>query len=111
MKINAQDPYSRLKSTLNQVEESDSSKPKERASVGSSTSPRAGGVDDLALSARALELQQLRQAIDESPDVRRDLVESLRSEISTGRYRIDGTRIAQALLGESQVDSNDATAS
>ena len=35
-------------------------------------------------------------------------VPQLRSEISSGRYQIDGTRIADGLLGELETDATDA---
>jgi len=56
--------------------------------------------DSVTMSSRAQELAALREAIDSSPEVRREMVEKLREEISSGLYKVDGTRIAEALLDE-----------
>lgn len=102
MKIQSNDPVSRLKEMLNRLEEP------ERASQGRSSSTDAGNKtggtsatqDEVQLSARAREIQKLHDEVAASPDLRESIVSKLRTEIASGQYRIDGTRIADGLLKE-----------
>jgi len=60
--------------------------------------------DSVRLSGRARELARLAEAIGRLPDVRRELVDRFREEITGGRYVIDARRIADELLGEVDLD-------
>lgn len=97
MKINPNDPAYRLKKALDRIESGHRAPQNEKP--GNLTSPSAG-TDRLALSANAQELQKLRDEIDSSPDVRQALVDRVKEEIASGRYNIDGVKIADALLKE-----------
>lgn len=55
-------------------------------------------VDDVQLSARARMLAIARQALEDTPPVRRSVVEAARARLQAGRYRTDGQSIAEALL-------------
>ena len=96
MRVQGSDPLLRLKSLLNRMDEGD--KP-ERADdrAPASSAVRA---DEVRLSSRAHEIRALKDRIDASPEIRQEIVTQLREEISSGRYRIDGTRIADAMLAE-----------
>ncbi len=106
MKISANDPLGRLKQMLGKLDETaDTGRVKGRENGTAPTSSQArvdGSVDGVSLSPRARELQRLREAIEESPEVRKELVDSVRAEIATGNYRVDGTKIADELLAEAQ---------
>lgn len=104
MRINGQDPLGRLKGLLDRVDESERSHPTPRRDRLESNNDQLrrpeGGADAVALSPQAEELRRTREAIENSPEVREDLVRQLKREIASGRYRIDGSRIADGLLGE-----------
>ncbi|MDQ7007265.1 MAG: flagellar biosynthesis anti-sigma factor FlgM [Acidobacteriota bacterium] len=102
MKVSGSDPLSRLRDLLRKIDESDRAqrsddRSSQRSPDPSEVTPSGDSVD---LSARARELRSLREAVESSPESRRDLVEQLRAEIASGRYRIDGTRIVEGLLAE-----------
>jgi flagellar biosynthesis anti-sigma factor FlgM len=101
MKIQDDAQVARLKKMLERIDQPGRTASKDTArevsATGSAITPSQ---DQLTLSAKGQELQKLRDEIESSPDVRADIVEKLRSEISSGRYRIDGTRIADALASE-----------
>ena len=56
------------------------------------------------LSATAKDIQQLRSAIAELPDIREEKVQDLKSRIDQGNYNVSGEKIAEKLLGESVTD-------
>lgn len=106
MKISANDPLGRLQGMLGKLDEaSDTGKVKGRDKDSASTSQSArvdGNTDGVSVSPQAQELRRVRESIDLSPDIRKELVDSVRAEIASGRYRIDGTKIADELLAEAR---------
>ncbi len=97
MKINNSDAVNRLKGMLDRIEDGERTS---RADAHPGRTAGVGRADQVQVSARALEIQQLREAVIASPEVRQELVDKLREEIASGRYRIDGTRIADEILKE-----------
>lgn len=77
------------------------------AADGESTS-RSGGAaprqrtDQVQLSDRARELQRALRAANETPEVRQQLVESLRQQVEAGTYTVDPAFIAQRLAEQAQ---------
>lgn len=57
-----------------------------------------GAVDDVQLSARARLLAIAREALAQTPSVRRSVVEAARARLQAGQYHTDGRSIAEALL-------------
>ncbi|GAB4428683.1 MAG: hypothetical protein Kow0031_08980 [Anaerolineae bacterium] len=53
---------------------------------------------EVSLSDDALALQRIMQAAQETPDVRADIVQQLRSEIEAGTYKVDVNSLADKLL-------------
>ncbi len=101
MKINESDPVSRLQRLLSRLEEPERPGPaKESPRTGQTTRP-VQGHDEIRVSLTAQELQKMRDEVAASPEQRQQLVDRLREEIASGRYRIDGTLIADKILGES----------
>jgi len=45
-------------------------------------------------------VKMVRQAMQEIPDVRKDLVESIRKEIRDGNFPMDGVKLADRILQE-----------
>ncbi len=56
--------------------------------------------DKVELSGRAREIDALKKAINELPDVRTDKVEEIKKAIETGNYRIDPGKILRRLIEE-----------
>lgn len=107
MRIDSTDPFGRLKRLLTHLDETEKadrgSKSAEADKAAPSTTQPAQ--DGMKLSPEALELQKLRDEVYNSPDVRQDLVTRLKEDIRSGRYNIDGTRIADSLLSEEQAEA------
>jgi negative regulator of flagellin synthesis FlgM len=56
------------------------------------------------LSTRAKDIQQIRQILDQTPDIREDKVLELKRQIDSENYRIDAEKIAEKMVGESIID-------
>lgn len=56
------------------------------------------------LSNRGKDIQQIRQILDQTPDVREDKVLELKRQIESGNYRINPEGIAEKMAGESLID-------
>lgn len=96
MKIQTNDPMARLKQALDRLEDADRSRDAGRARDSLTSKPQ----DAFQISRQAQEFERVRDAAMASPEVRQALVDQVRDEIASGRYRVDGTRIAEALLHE-----------
>jgi flagellar biosynthesis anti-sigma factor FlgM len=53
---------------------------------------------EVNLSANALAMHQIRQAVNETPDVRGDVVQNIQARLEAGTYQIDVERLAENLL-------------
>ncbi|MEA3417297.1 MAG: flagellar biosynthesis anti-sigma factor FlgM [Thermodesulfobacteriota bacterium] len=60
--------------------------------------------DKVSLSSTARDIQQAEKAIKELPDVREEKVRELQNEIETGKYDINGEKIAGKMISESILD-------
>ncbi len=102
MKIHGPDPFDRLKEALSRLEEKDrTERPAGRDRDGAvGATGRAGETDQVQLSERAREMRRLRDELEKNPEIREQLVAKLREEIASGRYGIDGRRIADGILAE-----------
>ena len=104
MRIHNENPVNRLHGFLDHLERA--GRMGRTGAVGEAGNPcRTGetarlGRDGFVVSTRAREIAELRLTIDDLPDVRELLVDRLRDEIASGRYRADGRRIADAMLDE-----------
>ncbi|HHN63777.1 MAG TPA: flagellar biosynthesis anti-sigma factor FlgM [Nitrospirae bacterium] len=56
--------------------------------------------DRVELSGKAKELDALKKAINELPEIREKRVEEIRQAIETGNYRIDPFKVAGKILEE-----------
>jgi len=56
------------------------------------------------LSSKAKEIQQIKQIIAETPEVRMDKVQELKQQIDAGKYQIDAQKVADKLAAESLID-------
>lgn len=62
---------------------------------------KAGSGDRVDLSQKARDLGETRELYAQSPDIRQDKVDALRSQIENGTYCVDGNRVAWKMLRES----------
>ena len=60
--------------------------------------------EKVSLSAKGMDIQQARKAINNLPDVRTEKVEDLRTRIEQGTYHVNGEDIAEKMIGESLID-------
>jgi flagellar biosynthesis anti-sigma factor FlgM len=58
----------------------------------------SSAADRLSLSQRAEEIQKLREAFDQLPEVREDLVRDLGQRVKEGRYQVRDDVVAEKLL-------------
>lgn len=59
-----------------------------------------GTPDRVALSARMKEIEALRPMVQQLPDIREHLVETLREEIENGSYKVDPRKVAEKIIEE-----------
>jgi negative regulator of flagellin synthesis FlgM len=56
------------------------------------------------LSDKARDIQQLRDAVNQLPDVREDKVRELKEQVEKGIYTVDGQKVAEKMVSESLLD-------
>jgi len=56
------------------------------------------------LSTKARDIQQLREAVNQLPDVREDKVRALKDQVDRGAYDVNGQKIAEKMVSESLLD-------
>lgn len=65
---------------------------------GARTPAAGGGRDRIELSPQAQELARAEQAVQDSGELRFDVVSKLRSEVRDGTYRVDARAVARAMV-------------
>jgi len=70
--------------------------------------PVSGGAaiatERVDLSAKAKELQRIRQVLDQIPDVREGKIQELKDRIASGNYAVESEKVAAKMVGESLID-------
>ena len=61
--------------------------------------------DQVSLSDEALELQKVKQRLDEVKDVRQAKVAKLKSQVQQGTYNVSGEDIAEKMLEQVKIDT------
>jgi flagellar biosynthesis anti-sigma factor FlgM len=56
--------------------------------------------DQVHLSGKAKELEELKQVIQQMPEIRTDKVEALKKAIQEGSYQVDSLKVAGKILEE-----------
>jgi negative regulator of flagellin synthesis FlgM len=56
------------------------------------------------LSARAKDMQQIKNAVAKLPDIREEKVKELSDKIDKGAYSINAARLSEKMVGESLID-------
>ncbi|MBE9504928.1 MAG: flagellar biosynthesis anti-sigma factor FlgM [Proteobacteria bacterium] len=60
--------------------------------------------EKVTLSSAARDIQQAEKAVEKLPDVREEKVRELQNQIETGRYDVNGEKIAGKMISESLLD-------
>jgi negative regulator of flagellin synthesis FlgM len=72
----------------------------EVAANSSENSQKTAQSDQVHLSGRAKEIAELKQVIQQMPEIRTDKVESLKKSIQEGSYKVDSFQVAGKILEE-----------
>ncbi len=72
----------------------------EPAAGSNESSQRINPSDQVNLSGKAKELAELKQVIQEMPEIRTDKVEALKKSIQEGSYKVDSFKVAGKILEE-----------
>jgi negative regulator of flagellin synthesis FlgM len=67
-------------------------------------STSASPEEKVNLSAAARDIQQMKNTINQLPEVRTDKVQELQKKIETGTYQVDSGKLAEKMVGESLLD-------
>lgn len=64
-----------------------------------------GPAASIQLSEQAQEIQQIKKLVEESPDVREDLVQQLKAKYEAGSYHVSGEDIAELAIRRAFADN------
>jgi len=64
----------------------------------------AAKTDTVVISDAAKRIQEIRNQLDEIPDVREDKVAQLRNQIENGTYKINADKIAEKIIQEGLIN-------
>lgn len=65
------------------------------------TSGEVVSKDEVVLSPKAKEIQKAKEILDSVPDIRKQKVAEIKTQIEDGTYKIDGEKIALKVIEES----------
>ena len=72
---------------------------KTEGSAPSKADDTALPTDRVVLSAGSLDVQKVRDILEQTPEVRADKVQTLKEEIARGEYQVDPHRLADKMMG------------
>ena len=87
-------------SSIQQYQKNELAKNEADKQIGASSAV----TEKVNLSTRAKDIQQIRQILDQTPDIREDKVLELKRQIDSDNYRINVEKIAEKMVGESLID-------
>jgi negative regulator of flagellin synthesis FlgM len=85
---------------LQQYQKVDKVQNESRTKVDGNAAPE----EKVDLSNRARDIQQLRDAVNQLPDVREDKVRELKDQVDKGAYDVNGQKVAEKMVSESLLD-------
>jgi len=100
MQISGQDPIRFLERYLLDVKDVSGASP-----VSGTTGQQPTNQDQVEISLRGKEAQALLHQVNALPDVRTDLVNSIRQQIASGQYTINDQKIAAGLVRSTLQDA------
>ena len=86
--------------SIQQYQKSEKVQNESNQKVGGSAAPE----EKVNLSTKARDIQQLRDAINQLPDVREDKVRELKDQVEKGTYDVNGQKVADKMVAESLLD-------
>ncbi len=60
--------------------------------------------EKVSLSSKVQDVQKIKEAVQELPDIREEKVETLKNQIEQGTYDVKGEEIVQKMVDESLLD-------
>ena len=72
----------------------------ESASGASEQTNKTGQSDQVHLSGKAREMDQLKEIINQMPEIRSEKIEALKKSIAEGSYIVDASKIAKRMIEE-----------
>ncbi|TSA56180.1 MAG: flagellar biosynthesis anti-sigma factor FlgM [Planctomycetaceae bacterium] len=72
--------------------------------VNSANASTMAPEEKVSLSSKVQDVQKIKEAVQELPDIREEKVETLKNQIKQGTYDINAEEIAQKMVGESLLD-------
>lgn len=96
MKINGNNPIEG-KDLYNKIQDLNKNREAEKKN---DTQKTGSDNDRISLSGKAKEISELKQLIDQLPDIRRDKVEEIKKAIDAGNYTMDSLKVAEKILEE-----------
>ena len=72
---------------------------KSEGSAAARADTSAQPTDRVVLSAGSLDVQKVRDILEQTPEVRADRVQALKEEIARGEYKVDPYRLADKMMG------------
>ncbi len=99
MEINSNNPLIGLR---NDVRQPDGTQQSTRSVKG--TGDPVSGSDRLELSIQSRKVQHLDDLIRSTPDIRKEKVEQISSELHTGTYNVKAEKIAEKIIGGTLLD-------
>jgi negative regulator of flagellin synthesis FlgM len=85
---------------LQQYQKVDKVQNESRPKVDGNAAPE----EKVNLSNKARDIQQLRDAVSQLPDVREDKVRELKDQVDKGAYDVNGQKVAEKMVSESLLD-------
>jgi negative regulator of flagellin synthesis FlgM len=64
----------------------------------------AMAIERVNLSSKAKHIQQIKQIVDQTPEIREEKVMDLKNQIESGSYTVNSEKIAEKMVGESLID-------
>jgi negative regulator of flagellin synthesis FlgM len=65
-----------------------------------------GGVEQIAISSKAKDIQKATEAVNAAPDIRIEKVEHIKDQIANGSYRVSSEQISEKILENIIKESN-----
>lgn len=67
-------------------------------STASASTSQTLGADEVKLSASSLDVQKMKDILQETPSVRMEKVQALKEQIERGEYQVDPYKVADKML-------------
>jgi flagellar biosynthesis anti-sigma factor FlgM len=75
------------------------------AGVGAASGPATNPAVSIEISSSAQEIQRLKRTVQEMPDVREDMVNSIKSRLDSGTYSVTSNEVADLMIRRAYADT------